>query len=372
MLDVSIRTELLRLMLDLRKERGLTYLFITHDLSLAWVIADRIAVMYLGKIMEIGPAERGHPRRRATRTPRRSCRSRRRPTRRPRASAPGGRSSRARRRTRRTSRPAAASTRAARWPSTGAGSRSRRCSTSAAASRRRAGWPSRTASCRSRSLPRPSAPHRRRCPPTRRPHQRSRRVTESPPMTEPAGRSTVRRPDRRPARRGATTVEAELGALGADGGWRPEPGEWSANECVGHLIEAERRGFAGRDPAILGRRPAGPPGRPRGWDPPAVAEARRDRRARPGGARRRVRRAARGRRGPRPQALAPATSPGSACTPTSGRCASTSCSRVGPPRPEPHPPAAGGDPGAGLGPDGQRPPVQPRGPLEPDGVRASA
>ena len=57
MLDVSIRTEILRLMLDLRHERGLTYLFITHDLSLAWVIADRIAVMYLGKIMEIGPAE---------------------------------------------------------------------------------------------------------------------------------------------------------------------------------------------------------------------------------------------------------------------------------------------------------------------------
>jgi oligopeptide/dipeptide ABC transporter ATP-binding protein len=58
MLDVSIRTELLRLMLALRHERGLTYLFITHDLSLAWVIADRIAVMYLGVIMEIGPAER--------------------------------------------------------------------------------------------------------------------------------------------------------------------------------------------------------------------------------------------------------------------------------------------------------------------------
>ena len=57
MLDMSIRTELLRLMLDLRRERGLTYLFITHDLSIAWVIADRVAVMYLGKIMEIGPAE---------------------------------------------------------------------------------------------------------------------------------------------------------------------------------------------------------------------------------------------------------------------------------------------------------------------------
>ena len=58
MLDVSIRTELLRLMLDLRRERGLTYLFITHDLAIAWVLADRIAVMYLGKILEIGPAER--------------------------------------------------------------------------------------------------------------------------------------------------------------------------------------------------------------------------------------------------------------------------------------------------------------------------
>jgi oligopeptide/dipeptide ABC transporter ATP-binding protein len=64
MLDVSIRTELLRLMLDLRAERDLTYLFITHDLSLAWVIADRIAVMYLGRIMEIGPAAEviGRPR----------------------------------------------------------------------------------------------------------------------------------------------------------------------------------------------------------------------------------------------------------------------------------------------------------------------
>jgi oligopeptide/dipeptide ABC transporter ATP-binding protein len=66
MLDVSIRTEILKLMLDLRAERDLTYLFITHDLSVAWVIADRIAVMYLGKIVELGPAEEiirrpGHP-----------------------------------------------------------------------------------------------------------------------------------------------------------------------------------------------------------------------------------------------------------------------------------------------------------------------
>jgi oligopeptide/dipeptide ABC transporter ATP-binding protein len=57
MLDVSIRTEILNLMLGLRRQRDLTYLFITHDLSVAWVIADRIAVMYLGRIMELGTAE---------------------------------------------------------------------------------------------------------------------------------------------------------------------------------------------------------------------------------------------------------------------------------------------------------------------------
>jgi len=55
MLDVSIRTEILELLLELRAKKGLTYLFITHDLSLAWVLADRIGVMYLGKIVEEGP-----------------------------------------------------------------------------------------------------------------------------------------------------------------------------------------------------------------------------------------------------------------------------------------------------------------------------
>ena len=55
MLDVSVRAEILKLMLELRTSHGLTYLFITHDLSLAWVIADRIAVVYLGRIVEIGP-----------------------------------------------------------------------------------------------------------------------------------------------------------------------------------------------------------------------------------------------------------------------------------------------------------------------------
>ncbi|MBY8996194.1 MAG: ATP-binding cassette domain-containing protein [Candidatus Thorarchaeota archaeon] len=56
MLDVSIRAEILNLLLTLREELGLTYLFITHDLAVATYIADRIGIMYLGKIMEIGPA----------------------------------------------------------------------------------------------------------------------------------------------------------------------------------------------------------------------------------------------------------------------------------------------------------------------------
>ncbi|MGH3455269.1 MAG: ABC transporter ATP-binding protein, partial [Nocardioidaceae bacterium] len=56
-LDASIRGEILALLLRLRKELGLTVLVITHDLGLAWNIADRIAVMYLGRLVEFGTAE---------------------------------------------------------------------------------------------------------------------------------------------------------------------------------------------------------------------------------------------------------------------------------------------------------------------------
>ena len=57
MLDASVRGEILALLLGLREHLDLTLLIITHDLGLAWTIADRVAVMYLGKIVEIGPAE---------------------------------------------------------------------------------------------------------------------------------------------------------------------------------------------------------------------------------------------------------------------------------------------------------------------------
>lgn len=57
MLDVSIRSEILRLMIRLRDTAYLTYLFITHDLSLAWTISDRIGIMYLGRLVEIGAAD---------------------------------------------------------------------------------------------------------------------------------------------------------------------------------------------------------------------------------------------------------------------------------------------------------------------------
>ena len=74
----------------------------------------------------------------------------------------------------------------------------------------------------------------------------------------------------------AAIVVAELGALGDQAGWRFEPGEWSANECVGHMIEAERRGFAGRIRRILAADRPDIPADLEDWDPPAVAEARRD------------------------------------------------------------------------------------------------
>ena len=56
-LDVSIQAQVLQLLLDLKEKRHLTYLFITHDLSVSEYICDRIAVMYLGQIVELADAE---------------------------------------------------------------------------------------------------------------------------------------------------------------------------------------------------------------------------------------------------------------------------------------------------------------------------
>lgn len=58
MLDVSVRAGILNLLLNLKKKMGLTMLFITHDLATASYMCDRIAVMYQGKIVEIGPTQK--------------------------------------------------------------------------------------------------------------------------------------------------------------------------------------------------------------------------------------------------------------------------------------------------------------------------
>lgn len=56
-LDASVRGEILDLLMKLRGELKISILIVTHDLGLAWTVADRVAIMYLGRIVEIGPAE---------------------------------------------------------------------------------------------------------------------------------------------------------------------------------------------------------------------------------------------------------------------------------------------------------------------------
>ena len=329
MLDVSIRTELLRLMLDLRAERGLTYLFITHDLSLAWVIADRIAVMYLGKIMEIGPAEA------VIRSPRNPY------TQALVSVSPSPDPPTAGERAQRTILEGETPD-AAHIPT---GCRfNPRCPTvfdrcrveepplfDVGGGQAAACWlaePAGDCADGGRALPMADAV-RSEAPAGRG----AGHVTDPFAADADAARRARPADDRGPAERQARRPSsAELAGLGAAAGWRPAPGEWSANECVGHLIEAERRGFAGRIRRIVdaakGDQPHLPPDL-EAWDPPAVAAARRDDLRDGRGAGRRVRGPARRRRRPGPDADRGRPRARPACIPRSARSASTSCSANG-------------------------------------------